>query len=156
MKTRNGFAETDRVRAHTTPALNERIDEKTRQRLLLLCGAAGWHPAPDGGTGSRMGCGTLAGNQRFVPGVMAGLFLGITVNRKWLWVPSIVLPFLLLHGVQGWCPPLPLMRRLGIRTQREIDEEKYALKFLRGDCGALKAAVEDAQRAIEAYRASIA
>jgi hypothetical protein len=155
MKTRNGFAETDRVRAHTTPALNERIDEKTRQRLLYFAARRDGIPRRieeldrewDVERWLETNASSLA---------MAGLFLGITVNRKWLWVPSIVLPFLLLHAVQGWCPPLPLMRRLGIRTQREIDEEKYALKFLRGDFGALKAAIEDAQRAIEAYRASIA
>jgi len=34
----------------------------------------------------------------------------------------------LQHGLQGWCPPLPLLRRLGIRTRGEIDREKYALK----------------------------
>jgi hypothetical protein len=37
------------------------------------------------------------------------------------------LPFLLLHGVKGWCPPLPVLRRLGIRTRDEIDREKYSL-----------------------------
>jgi hypothetical protein len=26
-----------------------------------------------------------------------------------------------------------LFRRLGVRTQREIDEERYALKLIRGD-----------------------
>jgi hypothetical protein len=35
--------------------------------------------------------------------------------------------------VQGWCPPLPVFRRLGIRTASEIDYERYALKSLRGD-----------------------
>jgi hypothetical protein len=44
-----------------------------------------------------------------------------------------VLGFLLQHAVQGWCPPLALLRRLGVRTRREIDAEKYALKALRGD-----------------------
>jgi hypothetical protein len=41
--------------------------------------------------------------------------------------------FLLQHAVQGWCPPLPLLRRLGVRTADEINEERYALKALRGD-----------------------
>lgn len=59
---------------------------------------------------------------------LAGLILGFTANRKWLLLPAIVLPFLLQHGVQGWCPPLPVLRRLGIRTRGEIDREKYALK----------------------------
>ena len=61
---------------------------------------------------------------------LSGLLLGMTVNRKWLLLPGIVLPFLLQHSLQGWCPPLPLLRRLGVRTRNEIDREKYALKPL--------------------------
>lgn len=60
---------------------------------------------------------------------LTGLILGLFKNRKWLFLPGIVLPFLLQHGLQGWCPPLPLLRRLGIRTRGEIDREKYALKL---------------------------
>ena len=64
---------------------------------------------------------------------LLGLFLGTTVNRRWLALSAGVLGFLLLHGTQGWCPPLPLLRRLGVRTRGEIDRERFALKFLRGD-----------------------
>jgi hypothetical protein len=35
--------------------------------------------------------------------------------------------------LQGWCPPLPILRSLGVRTADEINEERYALKALRGD-----------------------
>ena len=35
--------------------------------------------------------------------------------------------------LQGWCPPVPVFRRLGIRTAGEIEQESYALKMLRGD-----------------------
>jgi hypothetical protein len=59
---------------------------------------------------------------------LSGLILGLAKDRKWLFLPGIVSPFLLQHGLQGWCPPLPLLRRLGIRTRGEIDREKYALK----------------------------
>jgi hypothetical protein len=52
---------------------------------------------------------------------LSGLILGLTKNRKWLFLPGIILPFLLQHGLQGWCPPLPLLRRLGIRTRGEND-----------------------------------
>ena len=64
---------------------------------------------------------------------LAGLALGLTVNKKWLAVPGVVLPFLFQHAVQGWCPPVPIFRRLGYRTRKEIDREKFALKYLRGD-----------------------
>jgi hypothetical protein len=37
------------------------------------------------------------------------------------------------HALQGWCLPVPLLRRLGVRTQREIERERFALKALRGD-----------------------
>ena len=62
-----------------------------------------------------------------------GLLLGITHNKRWFIVPGIVLPFLFQHALQGWCPPVPVLRRLGVRTREEIDREKYALKALRGD-----------------------
>jgi hypothetical protein len=63
----------------------------------------------------------------------AGLVLGVTQSKKWLIVPGIVLPFLFQHALQGWCPPVPIFLRLGVRTRKEIDREKYALKVLRGD-----------------------
>lgn len=61
---------------------------------------------------------------------LTGLALGLTVNRKWFFLPGVVLPFLLQHGLQGWCPPLPVLRRLGMRTRGEIDREKYALRAM--------------------------
>ena len=70
----------------------------------------------------------------------AGLMLGIFVNQNWFWLPGIVLPFLFQHAVQGWCPPLPVIRRLGVRTPYEIDQEKYVLKMLRGDFDQVAAA----------------
>jgi len=63
---------------------------------------------------------------------LLGVGLAATVNRKWLALSAGVLGFLLLHGVQGWCPPLPALRRAGVRTRSEIDRERFALKFLRG------------------------
>ena len=64
---------------------------------------------------------------------LAGLVLGTRVNRKWLLLPLAVAGFLLQHAVQGWCPPVPLLRRMGIRTAAEIENERFALKALRGD-----------------------
>src|SRR5688500_11379784 len=64
---------------------------------------------------------------------LLGLGLGLTVNRKFLLLPVAVAAFLLQHALQGWCPPVPLMRRLGIRTSAEIHEEIIALRILRGD-----------------------
>jgi Protein of unknown function (DUF2892) len=65
--------------------------------------------------------------------VLLGVGLGALVDRRWFILPAVVAGFLLQHAIQGWCPPMPLFRRLGVRTQTEIDYERYALKALRGD-----------------------
>jgi hypothetical protein len=64
---------------------------------------------------------------------LIGCALGATVSRRFFLLPAVVAGFLLQHAVQGWCPPIPLFRRLGVRTQFEIEQERYALKALRGD-----------------------
>jgi hypothetical protein len=64
---------------------------------------------------------------------LVGLFGGVFVNRKWLILSGVVQAFFLQHAIQGWCPPIPVLRRLGVRTLDEINQERYALKLLRGD-----------------------
>ncbi|OHB55747.1 MAG: hypothetical protein A2Y12_11490 [Planctomycetes bacterium GWF2_42_9] len=64
---------------------------------------------------------------------VVGVLLGITACKKWFLLPAIVGGFFLQHAITGWCPPVPLFRRLGIRTMREINQERYGLKALKGD-----------------------
>jgi hypothetical protein len=62
-----------------------------------------------------------------------GVVLSETHDRRWLVLPALVTGFLFQHAVQGWCPPVPILRGLGFRTSFEIEEERQALKALRGD-----------------------
>jgi hypothetical protein len=64
--------------------------------------------------------------------ILVGLTLGTAVDRKWLLLPAGVAAFLLQHALQGWCPPLPVFRRLGVRTADEINEERTQLRKLLG------------------------
>ena len=64
---------------------------------------------------------------------LTGIVLGAAIDKRFLMLPAAVFGFFLQHAVQGWCPPLPVFRAMGIRTRREINREKYALKALRGD-----------------------
>lgn len=66
---------------------------------------------------------------------LVGLGLAATVDRKWLALPVLVAGFLLQHAIKGWCPPVPLLRRMGFRTPHEIEVERYALKLIKGDFG---------------------
>jgi hypothetical protein len=68
---------------------------------------------------------------------LLGAVMGVFVNRKWLFLTGAVAAFLIQHAVQGWCPPISLFRRLGVRTKAEIEREKNALKALRGDFAGL-------------------
>ena len=65
--------------------------------------------------------------------MLAGLIGGLAFHRKCLGLSCLVAGFLLQHSIQGWCPPVPLLRRLGVRTKEEILRERYALRILRGD-----------------------
>lgn len=40
----------------------------------------------------------------------------------------VQLGFLAHHAIRRWCPPLPLFRRLGFRSEREIDAERAGLE----------------------------
>lgn len=144
----------DRVRAHTARPVNDEIGRATERRIIA---AAGMSKA---GLSRRiaeldeewdieryleMNASALA---------FTGLALGTLVNKKFFLLPALVLPFLFQHAVQGWCPPIPILRRRGIRTRKEIDTEKFALKGLRGDFDSLaSSATAGSERAREAWRA---
>ena len=57
-----------------------------------------------------------------------GVLLGSRVDRRFLVLPAAVFTFFGQHALQGWCPPLPVMRYFGIRTKEEIDLEREALE----------------------------
>ena len=123
----------DRVRAQTKSEINRQIDRELEQRLRF-------YAVQDKETISERLAEldrewdierTLEANAASIS--LLGLLLGVTSGRKWFVLPVIVGGFLLQHAVQGWCPPLPVLRRLGVRTRLEIEQERYALKILRGD-----------------------
>lgn len=124
---------TERVPRHTADHVNERIRNQTQENVARYAQAgsaaidrrlreldAEWDI-------ERL----LEANAASL--VVIGSLLAATVDKRFLILPGIVGTFLLQHAVQGWCPPVPLFRRLGVRTQTEIDEERMALKALRGD-----------------------
>jgi hypothetical protein len=86
---------------------------------------------------------------------LTGTALSMTHDRRWAYLPLVVTGFLLQHATQGWCPPVPIMRSFGFRTQGEIERERYALKALRGDFDGLPdGSHSDRQRAGAAFDAA--
>jgi hypothetical protein len=127
------YFETERVRRNTVESVNHAIDERIARNIRRFANQ------PKEVISERIAAlerewdveRVLETNASALG--LTGLALGATVNRRWFWLTGAVLGFLLLHGVQGWCPPLPVLRRIGVRTRSEIDREKFALKYLRGD-----------------------
>ena len=117
----------DRVREATPDRFNDDIDQETRDNIRRYSNADAAtineriDELDDEWDIER----TLELNAALI--AFGGIVLGATVSKKWLFLPAVVTAFLAQHAIQGWCPPLPLFRKLGIRTQKEIQAEKHAL-----------------------------
>ncbi|HTD66293.1 MAG TPA: hypothetical protein VK846_07165 [Candidatus Limnocylindria bacterium] len=136
----NGKHEGDAIRSHTPEDVQERIDSTLEERIRFY--AAQPREAIDRRLGEldqecdldRML--TINAASIALGGVGLSFFGG---GRKWLLLSGAALTFLVMHSVQGWCPPAAYLRRRGVRTRGEIDTERYALKLLRGDFESLHA-----------------
>jgi hypothetical protein len=122
-----------RVELHTAPRINQTIRQRTQAEVVRL------EEATADEVDQRLRSlerewdieRLLQTNASTI--VLLGLTLATLVNRKFLLLPAGVFGFFAQHALQGWCPPIPVFRRLGVRTQREIERERHALKVLRGD-----------------------
>ncbi len=123
----------NRVPDNTACEYNERIRQQTEQRVAQYArlGRAAIDQRLDQLDQEWDIERTLEANA--ATAVLVSTTLGLAVDRRFLLMPLAVGGFLLQHAVQGWCPPLPIFRALGVRTQSEIEQERYALKTLRGD-----------------------
>ena len=144
----------DRVRNSTPPDVNYRIDQqmmkriwayarKTREEITARIDALDreWDLER-----------VLETNAAAL--ALTGVLLSVFSSRKWLLLPASLLAMLLQHSLRRKSAPVQLLRRLGVRTRREIEAEKYAMRLLRGDFDNLKDVSDETHRAIEALRLS--
>ena len=120
----------DRVPAHTPDAVNRRLRRQVAERVDYFAKHKSEIPHRlseldrewDIERTIELNASTIA---------FAGIVLGATVDKRWLVLPALVTGFLFQHAVQGWCPPVPVLRRFGFRTVYEIEDERHALNDLR-------------------------
>ena len=133
MNNYNEILQTDKVRAKTPPEINQAIDIETAAIVRFYAGKTDYEISRrieeldkewDIGRIVEVRAATVS---------LIGVILGLKRSEKWLILPTIASIFLLQYAIQGWCPPVSLLRRFGFRTRQEIDLEKYALQALRGD-----------------------
>jgi hypothetical protein len=131
----------DRARANTWPSVNDRLDAEAQLRLRQAATSASSDELARRITqlDREWGLDRTLETEAALMGLV-GLALGVTVDKRLLIVPGFVSTMLVLYATQGWYPLLPLFRRSGVRTQNEIDRERYALKALRGDFSTIPSA----------------
>jgi hypothetical protein len=127
----------ERVPSHTDANINARIEQETLAAVATAAAGGPDRIADRIRTLDRSWDIERAIEANASSLVLVGLALGLFVHRRFLWLPAAVGAFLLQHALQGWCPPVPVLRRLGFRTQSEIERERAALKALRGDFDAI-------------------
>lgn len=86
--------------------------------------------------------------------ILGGILLGTLGDRRCLAISGFAAAMLLLHNLQGWHPLLPLLRRAGVRSSREIHEEARALRRARGDFADVPRTGSPEDRALGTYLAA--
>jgi hypothetical protein len=123
----------DTVRTHTPDDLNRRIDERVERCVRYMAqqerSEIGHYLRQleeewDLNRTLAVSCAAAS---------LGGLLLARGRARSWLGLSAVASGLLLQQGLFGHGPVAALVRSLGVRTRREIDLEKFALKALRGD-----------------------
>ncbi|MGZ3460721.1 MAG: hypothetical protein ACXU86_19715 [Archangium sp.] len=123
----------DSVRAHTPEGVNRRIDERVEKCVRHMA--------------EQMDRAAISRyleklehewdlNRVVTVAASAVSLLGVLLASKgggWKILSGVSAGLLLQHGLFGYGPLAELVRALGVRTRREMDLEKFALKALRGD-----------------------
>lgn len=139
----------ERVPAHTAEHVNHRIQREIEHNVKQLAAVPGRIPQRlkelDAEWDIERAIEANASVIAFV-----GVALGYFFHPYWLAIPALVTAFLLQHAVQGWCPPIPVLRRLGFRTADEIAKERMALKAVRNDFDIVSQAQDKASAALRA------
>ncbi len=134
---RSEYLGRERVRRHTAAPVQRQIDERTHRQIRRYAGRSRLELSQRIAELEREWDveQVLETNASII--ALTGAVLGTTWHKRFFAITGVVLGFLSQHALSGWCPPVPVFRRLGIRTRTEINQEKFALKALRGDFSAI-------------------
>jgi hypothetical protein len=81
---------------------------------------------------------------------LAGAFLAFLAGRRWFILPAVAAGLLLQYSGTRQGLAADALRRLGYRSRREIECERFGLKALRGDFENIPKAGEEPHREISA------
>jgi hypothetical protein len=116
----------DRIRSHTAQKVLDKIDRQTATRVFQV---------------ARLGSDAIVRRLEELDrewDIERWLALNFTIVNGLAAIPArhstpwkiffrAQQAFMVAHALVGWCPPTALFRRLGVRTQKEIDAERAVL-----------------------------
>lgn len=116
----------DRIRQRTAAAVNQQIDRQIEANIEGLRGAA------PNDIRERLARLEKEWDVDQILQAQTGALVNLGISwgrrdRRGYWLAGLGFGSMLSHAISGWSPTLPLLRRLGFRTRREIDREKFAL-----------------------------
>lgn len=123
----------DDIRRHSMRGSNQRIDRKTREAIDLVENSPSKIRARLDELDREWNVDRALMLNFAVLGAVSSSLAARSLykHRKlggWAALFATQLGFLAVHAVKRWCPPMPVFRRLGFRSDREIAEERAALR----------------------------
>lgn len=128
----------DRIREHTADDVNRRIDRETRGAIAEASASAGARRARLAELDREWTVDRAVMLNFGIVGAITA-FKAMTNLRDhgrmggWGLLFWTQMGFLVHHALRGWCPPLPVLRRLGFRSAQEISAERVALSGSNGE-----------------------
>jgi len=128
------FAQTnDRVERNTGAAINQAFDEQIAESIKQYT-----HAPPDAIERRLAELDREWDIERVIEveapaTIMLGILLATVHDRRWMMLSAMAASMVIVHSLQGWYPLLPILRRIGIRSNAEIERERNGLRALRGD-----------------------
>lgn len=126
----NSNRQLDRIQAHTAPHINDRIRRETESSVMyyssqgreaIIRRIQELNREYDVDRAAMVNFALIGGT---------ALAAGYFKKKSWLRLLGIQMGFLFMHATYGWCPPVPVLRRLGFRTHSEIEQERRGLEKL--------------------------
>lgn len=122
----------ERIRSVTNPRINAKIDQRIEENIRRYAYQGEYEISQrikeleqewDIERALQLNSASLA---------IGGILLSFK-NKNWLFFSATVLSFMVMQAMKGYSPPIPLLRRMGLRTKQEIECEIFAMKYLKGD-----------------------
>ena len=123
----------DEIRRHSSTRANHRIDQQTRDAIDELGDSPSKIRARLDELDREWDIDrALMLNFAVLASVSSSLAMRTIYKRRrlggWAGMFAVQMGFLAFHAIKRWCPPMPVFRRLGFRSDHEIAAERSALQ----------------------------